>query len=261
MKRYLLAALLLLGTPLAAHAQAEQQRLVDRSALAVQEIVGNPPDQTALNLLRQARAVMICPRLFKAGFIIGAQGGSCVLLARGGDGSWSAPAFYSMGSGSIGFQIGVQDSAVMMVILTERGFSAVMDDQFKLGADASVAVATVGAGLEGATTAALHADIVAFARTRGLFAGVSLSGALMTTDTAADRAYYGRDLAARQIVVAMQANNPGANPLRATLMRYGNTAPARTPSMPPPVRESLSPSQAQPAPHGAVDSAPLPPAR
>jgi lipid-binding SYLF domain-containing protein len=168
---------------------------------------------------------MICPRVFRAAFFFGGAGSDCVLAARDGAGSWSSPAFFSLASGSVGLQFGIQDSEVMMMIMTERGFAAIMDKQFKIGGDASIAFAVYGAGIEGDTTAALRADIVAFSQDRGLFAGVALNGSMLTTDTVANRAYYGQDLAARQIVVQMQANNPGADPLRAMLARWGG-APA-----------------------------------
>jgi lipid-binding SYLF domain-containing protein len=269
MARLLLAALLAVCSalvPTLARAQAEQQNLVDRATLAVQEIIGDPPAQQVLNLLGRARAVMICPRLFKAGFIFGGQGGGCVLVARDGAGSWSAPAFYGLGSGSVGFQIGIQDSEMLMTILTEKGLAAVMDDQFKLGADASVAFATIGAGVEGATSTALNADIVAFERARGLFAGASLQGSVLATRTDWNHAYYGQDLAARQIVLQMQASNPGADPLRAVLMRYGSPGRASVQPGYAPPRQGASyppgpyPAPA-PAPSGRVQAAPLPPPR
>ena len=245
--------------PGAARAQSAQQALVDRATLTVQDVFGGDNgNNDAANLLRRARGVMICPRLFKASFFFGGQGGGCVLLGRDGAGSWSAPAFYSLGSGSFGLQIGIQDSELVMIILTEKGLNAVMDSQFKFGADASVAIATIGAGIEGATTTAVGADIVAFSRARGLFAGVSLSGTSLATDTDWNRAYYGQALAARQIVVQMSANNPGADPLRAALMRYG------TPGAPAPLAPAsagLGAPDAAAAPPGSVRSAPLPPAR
>ncbi|HWX50315.1 MAG TPA: lipid-binding SYLF domain-containing protein [Roseomonas sp.] len=234
MRKFIFAATLLataaLGAVVTARpavAQVEQQALVDRSTLAMQEMLGaaDGPNAAhfndAVTLLRRARAVMICPRVFRAGFILGGQGGSCVLLARDGAGSWSSPAFYGLGSGSIGFQIGVQDAMVMMVILTDKGLSALMDSQFKIGADASIAVATIGGGIAGATTAAVGADIVTFAKTRGLFAGIALDGSLLSGRSDWNRAYYGQSYGARQIVVDMAAHNPGADPLRAVLMRYG----------------------------------------
>ena len=212
-------AILLLGR--AAYAQGPEQTLVDRSTLTVEDLMTQRVSEDPRMMLGQARAVIICPRVFKAGFIFGGAGGDCVLLARAGNGTWSYPAFYGIGSGSVGFQIGIQDSELVMMILTERGLHAVLDSQFKLGADASVAAASMGGGVEGSTTAAVGADIVAFAMNRGLFAGVSVDGSIMTLHSDWNSAYYGQPYSAREIVEQMVASNPGADPLRAVLTRYG----------------------------------------
>ena len=204
-------------------------------------------------MLGRARAVMICPRVFKAGFFFGGEGGACVLLARAGNGTWSYPAFYGMGSGSFGLQIGIQDAQFVMLIMTEKGLRAILDSQFKLGADASLAIATIGAGIQGSTTAAFGADIIAFSQTRGLYGGVSIEGSLMGQRSEANRAYYGRDMGTRQIVIDMQASNPGADPLRDVLTRYGTgeVKQAAAPRQriirhrhqrPPPPRRSCSPA-------------------
>jgi lipid-binding SYLF domain-containing protein len=227
MTRFILAAILAV-VPLAAQAQTQQQALVDRATLTVQEMMGVPDPTERLAVLRRARAVMICPRVFHAGFVLGGSGGTCVLVARDGGGSWSSPAFYGLGGGSVGLQIGVQDSELIMMILTDRGLSAVMDTQFTFGGDASVAFAAMGSGVGSESSGAL-ADIELYSQTRGLFAGVQLGGAVMTTDTASNRAYYGRELAARQIVIQMDANNQGANPLRSILTRLGAPLEALTP--------------------------------
>jgi lipid-binding SYLF domain-containing protein len=211
-----LLALLPLLAPTAARAQTEQQTLVDRATLSVQEMFSNEVNPEGRRLLRNAKGIMICPRVFKAGFIIGGQVGSCVLLGAA-SGAWSNPTFYGFGSGSIGFQIGVQDAQIAFIILTEKGLAALMDSQFKIGADASVAVATFGAGVSGATTSALRADIVAFAQARGLFAGIALDGSLISQRTEWNQAYYGQYLSPQQIVLNRQGNNPGADPLREVL--------------------------------------------
>jgi len=255
-------ALAVLLPACAATAQGEEQVLVDRATLTVQEMLSGSdgPQTDAVGLLRRARAVMVCPRVFRAGFIVGGQGGGCVLLARDGAGSWSSPAFYSMGSGSIGFQIGVQDAQVMMMILTDKGLSALMDSQFKIGADASIAVATVGGGIAGATTAAVGADIVTVARTRGLFAGVAFDGSLLSSRSESNRVFYGQGYSARQIVIDMAAHNPGADPLRAMLMRFG---PPNNPPVAATSSSGATPAQGQamptyqPAPQGGVQSSPL----
>ena len=187
MIRFLLAAPLAVlpcSRRASAHAQGEEQTLVDRATLAVQDMVNQTVSQDPRDHAAARPGVMICPRVFKAGFFFGGQGGACVLLARAGNGTWSYPAFYGMGSGSFGLQIGIQDSQFVMLIMTEKGLSAVLDSQFKLGADASIAVATIGGGVQGATTGALGADIVAFSQSRGLFGGISLEGSMMGADAA-----------------------------------------------------------------------------
>jgi len=219
MIRLLAAGLLALAAFLAApaaHAQTEQQTLVDRATLTVQEMFSDKVNPEGRKLLRDAKGIMVCPNVFKAGFIIGGQVGSCVLLGVQ-NGAWTNPAFYGFGSGSIGFQIGVQDAQIAFIVRTEKGLVALMDSQFKIGADASVAVATVGAGVSGATTAALRADIVAFAQARGLFAGIALDGSLISQRTEWNQAYYGQYLSPQQIVLNRQGNNPGADPLREVL--------------------------------------------
>jgi lipid-binding SYLF domain-containing protein len=136
-----LAVLALLVAACSASTQGEQQSLVDRATLTVQDMMTQTVSQDPQNLLRRAKAVMICPRIFKAGFFFGGEGGNCVLLARAGNGTWSYPAFYTIGSGSFGFQFGIEDNQLIMMILTQRGLNAVLDSQLKLGANAGIAVA------------------------------------------------------------------------------------------------------------------------
>ena len=235
MRRFLLAvATLLLAAPGLARAQSAEQTLVDRATLSLQEMMTQQTSQDPRIMLRRSRAVIICPRIFKAGFFFGGSGGDCVLLARAGNGTWSYPAFYAIGSGSFGLQIGIEDSSIVMLIMTNRGLNAVMDSQFKLGAGAGLAIATLGAGVQGATTAAVGADIVAFAQSRGLFGGISLEGSIMSLRSGWNAAYYGQPYAARQIVVQMVGANPGADPLREVLTRFGSGGPAQVSAPPPP---------------------------
>jgi SH3 domain-containing YSC84-like protein 1 len=259
---YVAVAILLLCR--AAYAQGPEQTLVDRSTLAVEDMMTQGVSQDPRIMLGRARAVMICPRVFKAGFIIGGAGGSCVLLARGGNGTWSYPVFYGMGSGSVGFQIGIQDSELILLIMTKKGLNAIMDSQFKFGADASIAVATVGASIGGSTTAAVGADILAFAMNRGLFGGVALDGTIMSLRSDWNRAYYGQPYSAREIVMQMVAANPGADPLRGVLSRYGSgaTIPAAAPPPPPPPPPMSGPGpmeQGPPVQQGPGYAQPYPP--
>src|SRR5271165_6081858 len=260
MYRILVAAIFSLLGLASAYAQSDEQALVDRSTLALQEMMTQGVSQDPRGALQSARGVLICPRIFRAGFFFGGEGGACVLLARAGNGTWSYPAFYGMGSGSFGLQIGIQDAQFVMMIMTEKGLRAILDSQFKLGADASLAIATVGAGIQGSTTGALGADIVAFSQTRGLYGGISVEGSLMGQRSEANRAYYGHEMGSRQIVIDMQANNPGADPLRDVLTRYGagevkQAAAPPTDYQPPPAASAPTPLQ----PRGTVQQQSLPP--
>ena len=254
MLRFVFAGLVAL-TPVAVRAQTEQQQTVDRASLAAQDLVNNKEGRDAQAVLRRARAVMICPQVFRAGFLLGGQGGTCVLTARDGGGSWSSPAFYGLGGASIGFQAGMQDAQVIFIIMNDRGLRAIMDSQLKVGADAAVTFVDAGGGVEGATTAALSADIVGFSRARGLFAGVSLGGSMLSAKSDWNEAYYGRPVGVQNIVVTMEARNPGADPLREVLSRYGTQVASGAP-MPPP---GPGPIQLQPEPRGPVQQQPLAP--
>lgn len=221
-RRLLAAAGLALAlAPLPAAAQADQQALVDRATLTVNELLGGEHGADARQVLRRARAVMIFPRVFRGGFILGGEGGSGVLLARDGAGTWSSPAFYGLGSASLGLQIGVSDSQVMLFIMNDKALNAVLQSQFKFGADAGLALATIGAGISGGTTAALRADVVSVSKSRGLYAGISLEGSLLARRNEDNTAYYGRTVSPEQIVLSMEAHNPGADNLRAALIRWG----------------------------------------
>lgn len=249
------------GTP----ETGEEQALVDRSTLTVNEMLGSGNDRLdAQAVLRRARAAMICPRIFRAGFFFGGQGGRCVLVARDAAGSWSSPAFYTLGAGSFGLQAGIQDMEILLLIMNDKALNAVIDSQLKLGADASVAVATLGGAVSAATTAAVGPDIVAFARARGLYAGLTLDGSLLSSLSAWNRGYYGREVGPRDIVISMGAHNPGADPLRAVLLRFGSGGPEPAPAAQPTgagAPPALQPIAGGAAPSGRVSTAPLPPVR
>ncbi len=248
--------LALFGFSGSARAQAEEQSLVDRATLTLQEMMG-PADNTgdAKALLRNAKGVLICPRIFRAGFIVGGEFGDCVLAARDGGGSWSSPAFYTLVGGSIGFQAGLQDAQMISLIMTQKGLNAILDSQVKLGAEAGLAFATLGRSIQGATTTAVGADIVTIGRNRGLFAGITLDGAILSANSSAMRAYFGREVAARQVVVAMEAHNPGSDPLRGALMRLGAAGRGGSSATPAPAG-GISPGSVAP---GRVQTESLPP--
>ena len=237
--RRLVAVLLVALAPISARAQvgnttaaAHQQLLVDKATLAAEQVLDPDSGRPARRELRLSRAVMICPSVFKMGFFFGGSGGGCVLLARDANGSWSAPAFYSLGSGSFGFQAGVQDEQLMLFIMSQRGMNALLNTHFRLGATAAASFATFGGGIEGATSTALDADIVALELNKGLYAGISLQGSFINSDSDGDAAYFGQPVGPEDIAVAMRVNNPGDDPLRAVLTRDGAPAGVADPGGP-----------------------------
>ncbi len=208
--------------PLAACSSTPQEKsnraqdLVDAATITVDRLRRDRPAMNAL--LAQSQGAMIFPSLIKGGLIWGGQGGSGVLLARDGQG-WSAPAFYSMGGVSWGLQIGVQDTELILVIMTPKGMEAVTKRGVKLGADASVAAASAGATAQAATTN-LSFDIHPFADTVGAFAGASIEGAWVETRDDLNRAYYDRQsIEPSDIVRRRDFAAPGAARLRAALAR------------------------------------------
>jgi lipid-binding SYLF domain-containing protein len=224
MKRLLLAGSFLAAATFGAPGLAladPPQHLVDSATLSLEDMMGGTGGTQMQDLLRKAHAVVVCPNIFRAGFFFGGEGGGCVMLARDGNGGWSNPAFYSLGSGSFGLQIGVQSAQVMMMIMTNGGLNALLNSQFKIGADAGLTIATLGGGLNGSMSTALDADIVTVSKTQGLYGGISLAGSVLANDAGTDQTYYGTALDARQIVVNLQGSNPGANPLRGMLTQFG----------------------------------------
>ncbi|BBK29368.1 lipid-binding SYLF domain-containing protein [Stella humosa] len=199
-------------------AQSEEQEVVDRARITASSMLSSPDYREARAQMRKAKGVIIIPSLVKGGFIVGGEGGSGVLMVRGRDGSWSNPSFVTMAAGSIGLQIGVQTAEVLFLIMTDKGLQSVMRDEFKMGADASVAVGPIGAGVEAGTTANLRADILSFSRTQGLFGGVSFEGSLIKPRLSWNERYYGRSASVRDVVLDRRVSSPGAEALRRSVV-------------------------------------------
>ena len=216
----LAATVLLIAATVSARADSNPQALVDNARYTLEKMVNNPELKPLPGLLRKAKAVLIVPSLLKAGFLIGGEGGSGVLLARGAAGGWSNPAFFTIGSGSIGLQIGFQDSEVIFLIMSRRTLGSILDASVKLGADASVAAGPVGIGFEGSTAINLRADIYSYALSRGAFLGASFEGSVAVEDKDRNTAYYGPGATARSIVVKQAHANPAAAELLRVLSAY-----------------------------------------
>lgn len=219
----IIAAVLVLAAPQFAWAQqvSNEQAAVDRATAAVESLRTGPGAPSNMGeLLHKARGIMIFPELLKAGFFFGAQGGSGVLLSRDpATNTWSYPAFYVFGAGSFGLQAGIQLSKIVFIIMNDRALNALMSDEFKIGAEAGIAIVTIGAGAEASTTSAAGGDIYAFAQAMGLFGGIALQGGIIKPRLEYNHGYYSPATRAEDIVFAQTAKNPGADGLRAALAK------------------------------------------
>jgi lipid-binding SYLF domain-containing protein len=185
-----LAPLLMLASPVRADDILDARQKMDEAAITVERVRA----ELRTNIeapLSNAKGVLVIPSYYKAGFIVGGAYGDGMLLTRQADGTFGDPAFYRMTSGSIGLQVGMQSSAIIFMIMTEKGLSAVLNDEFKLGANVGMTLGTLGVGAEAATTTNVGNDIVAYSTATGLFAGGALEGAAIKPRKDWNAAVYG----------------------------------------------------------------------
>jgi lipid-binding SYLF domain-containing protein len=192
----------------------DAQEFVNKAKATFQNFASDPAMTWFRGHVKDAHAVLIVPQLLKAGFIFGGSGGTGVLLAKDTKGSWSDPAFYTMGSVSWGLQIGGELAEVVMLVMTKRGINAFLSTKLQLGADVSVAAGPVGAGGQAAT-----ADIIQFSRTKGVFGGLTLEGALVAIRDSLNNAYYGKQVDPTDILVRRDVSNPQARSLVQTVAK------------------------------------------
>jgi lipid-binding SYLF domain-containing protein len=207
------------GTSTAAPQTSDQQVLVDKARVAVEELRTDRVVGPAVNdALRNSRGVLIFPNLVRAGLGVGAGAGTGTLLGRTAPGGgWSDPAFYLAAEGSFGLQIGAEAGRVMFVVRNDGALVKIVDGSVNLGVDVSVAVGPVGAGAAGASTPALGADLIAFSVQSGLFGGATIRGGVVSPRIAWNEAYYGPGATPRLIVIENRFHNPGAVGLKQAL--------------------------------------------
>jgi lipid-binding SYLF domain-containing protein len=199
------------GTPAWADDAQDARQLVEKARLTFESFQADPQMGPNLrSLVRRAKGVMIYPQVLRGAFLFGASGGNGVFLVRHRESdTWAGPAFYSFGEASVGLQAGGEVSEVVLVALTDKGVTALLKTSGKLGANASVAAGPVGVGVE-AATANLSADLVSYARNQGLYAGISVEGAIVSPRDKLARAYYGEAVTPTQILVQRDVTNPQA---------------------------------------------------
>lgn len=202
-----MATLPLALVPLPALASNDQENLVDRARMTIESMLRDPDFVVLQDLMARTHAVLIVPELLKAGFFIGGQGGTGVLLARRADGGWTYPAFYALAGGSFGLQIGGQVSELVLTVMRERGLTALVERRVTLGADASVAAGPVGIGVDARTGMDMSSDMYAFSRNQGLFLGGALQGSVVSPRDDWNTRYYGSGATPEAILAGQHANH------------------------------------------------------
>ncbi|MDP4856816.1 MAG: lipid-binding SYLF domain-containing protein [Desulfobacterales bacterium] len=195
-----------------------QQELVDQASLTINEFLNDQTMTYLRNNLRYAKGVLIMPSLFKAAFWIGGSGGRGLLMVRDPrTNDWSGPAFYTIGGGSVGVQFGASSSEVVMMVMTQSGIESLYTSTFKLGGGVSAVAGPVGIGAEGATAPNLSADFLSFARSKGVFIGAALDGAVISVSSDYNQVYYGQPVRPVDVFEKKDVHSPGADKLRAQL--------------------------------------------
>lgn len=200
---------------------SDQQRLVDRARIVVEEFQADNRFASMRVYAQNAYAALIFPDLLKGGFFVGVEYGRGVMLARDiRSGAWSQPAFFDLISGSLGLQFGGQASDVIFTVMNDGAVKRILSAKFQLGTDASVAAGPVGVGVGAGTTVQFGEDIYVFARGKGLYGGLGVEGSYFRPKEDWNAAYYGRSVTPAQALYEQAVSNPGSAALREALARF-----------------------------------------
>jgi SH3 domain-containing YSC84-like protein 1 len=222
MKRFVSVVLSMTAALLCRAASNEEpQKRVRESASVLSEILEAKDKGIPEDLLEKAQCVGIVPNLKRAGFIVGAKYGKGVIVCRQQEGrGWSAPSTIRIEGGSVGLQIGAGETDVLFIVNNQRGMDNLMKDKFTIGGDATAMAGPVGRSAEARTDAMMRAEILAYSRSRGVFAGVSLEGATMRPDNEDNWKMYGHETTQREILTGKEHPPASADALYAELNRY-----------------------------------------
>ena len=205
-----LLAITLFSTTAFCDDKVEAENLISKATTVVNSFASDPDLEWFREKVKEAKAIMIIPQSIQGAFFIGGSGGSGALLAHeAASGTWGNPAFYTVGSLSFGLQFGGEASEIILLVMSDRGMEKLLASSFKLGADITLAAGPVGGGASAAT-----ADVLSYARSKGAFAGVSLSGAVVKTKDKFNEAYYGQAVSPTDILIRKTVSNPQADQLR-----------------------------------------------
>jgi len=219
-------ALLSSAAGFAADDQEKESKAADRvqaAADVLNEIQGAPDKGIPQGILGSSECVAVVPSLLKGGFIFGAKYGRGLASCRTPKG-WSAPAFFTIGGGSFGLQIGGQAVDLVLLIMNKNGVQHLLSSEFALGADASVAAGPVGREAEGDTDWKMRAEVLTYSRARGVFAGVTLNGAVVKQDKNSTREFYGHMVTTKASLTGEVDAPSAANPFLTTLAKWAQEA-------------------------------------
>src|SRR5580700_6891200 len=225
MKKFLLLTLIVSVCSFAFAADDESKAAdrVQASADVLDDIQGAPDVGIPQEVLGSAECVAVVPSMLKGGFIVGAKYGRGLASCRTAKG-WSAPAFFLVTGGSFGLQIGGQAVDLVMLIMNKDGMQHLLSSQFALGADASVAAGPVGRHAEGNTDWKMRAQVLTYSRARGVFAGITLNGAVVKQDKDSTREFYGHMVTTKAALTGEVEPTPAANAFLTTLAKWAQEA-------------------------------------
>jgi lipid-binding SYLF domain-containing protein len=229
LKHIVLSAALAVGLVSSALASSDRSDDIERIRHATEvfhEIMATPDKAIPQELLESAKCIAIVPGEKKAAFVVGGNYGKGLATCRTAT-DWSAPLFIAVGGGSVGFQIGASSTDVVMIFRNDKGMRSLLSDKFKIGADATAAAGPVGRHAAADTDAKMNAEILTYSRSKGLFAGVSLDGAVVQADNSGDRAMYGEKVNRREIVDGSVRAPETARPLLREIGQYTQAEQAR----------------------------------
>ncbi|HET8765458.1 MAG TPA: lipid-binding SYLF domain-containing protein, partial [Rhodanobacter sp.] len=206
--RLLLLAVTLLLPVAAAQAEDPPQVRVQNAIEVLNTIEQSPDKSIPSDLLKEARAIAVIPGLLKAGFIFGGRRGEGLISVKRADGTWSDPSFITLTGASVGFQIGVSSTDVVLVFRTQHGVDTIVNGKFTFGVDATAAAGPVGRSASADTDQNMKAEIYSYSRSRGLFAGAAINGGALRIDYDANAEVYGKDITPRRIFEGGVTNVP-----------------------------------------------------
>ncbi|HLM57819.1 MAG TPA: lipid-binding SYLF domain-containing protein [Pyrinomonadaceae bacterium] len=206
---------------------ADATRHSNDAALVLRKIMSVPERAIPRDLLDGAEAVAVCPGVYKAAFIVGGRKGDCVISRRTQKRQWSAPIFYNLTGGSVGFQAGGSKTDYVMLFMNEEALAGLMNDKFEIGGEVEVSAGPVGRAGGASTNAGLSAGILTYARSKGLFLGAALKGVAITPDNDLNEAFYGRKAGELMAARDDSAVPPAVRALPLQLNRYSVRAPNR----------------------------------